>query len=155
MEKKVSNIAIGGAKIVFRNFRGLEGKFNPAGRRNFCVLLDNDLAEQLLQDGWNVRYFAPREEGEAPQAYMQVGVSYSNKPPKIWMVTSRGKTLLDEESVGALDWAEIVNIDMTINPYPWNVSGKSGIKAYLKSMYVTIAEDEFEAKYADSDDCPF
>lgn len=155
MEKKVSNIAIEGAKIVFRNFRGLEGKFNPAGRRNFCVLLDNDLAEQLLQDGWNVRYFAPKEEGEIPQAYMQVGVSYSNKPPKIWMVTSRGKTLLDEESVGALDWAEIVNIDMTINPYPWNVSGKSGIKAYLKSMYVTIAEDEFEAKYADSDDCPF
>lgn len=155
MEKKVSNIAIEGAKIVFRNFRGLEGKFNPAGRRNFCVLIDNDLAEQLLQDGWNVRYFAPKEEGETPQAYMQVGVSYSNKPPKIWMVTSRGKTLLDEESVGALDWAEIVNIDMTINPYPWNVSGKSGIKAYLKSMYVTIAEDEFEAKYADSDDCPF
>lgn len=155
MEKKVSNIAIEGAKIVFRNFRGLEGKFNPAGRRNFCVLIDNDLAEQLLQDGWNVRYFAPKEEGDTPQAYMQVGVSYSNKPPKIWMVTSRGKTLLDEESVGALDWAEIVNIDMTINPYPWNVSGKSGIKAYLKSMYVTIAEDEFEAKYADSDDCPF
>ena len=147
-----NNIVMENARIGFRNFSGKEGKFNPAGRRNFCVFIESELAVKLEEDGWNVRWLQPREEGDDPQGYLQVAVSYANIPPKIVLITSRGKTILDDESINLLDWVEVKEIDLIIRPYNWNVNGKSGVKAYIKSMYVTIMEDVFEQKYIDVPD---
>lgn len=146
------NIVIENARIGFRNFSGKEGKFNPAGRRNFCVFLETDLAKELESDGWNVRWLQPRDEAEEPQPYLQVAVSFDNIPPKVILVTKKTKTPLDESSVDILDWAEIENVDLIIRPYNWDVNGKGGVKAYIKTMYVTIVEDEFESKYYDVPD---
>jgi hypothetical protein len=57
-----NNIVIEGARIGFRNFSGKEGQYNPPGRRNFCVFLDDDLAKTLEEDGWNVRWLQPKED---------------------------------------------------------------------------------------------
>ena len=148
-----NNIVVEGARIGFTNFSGKEGQFNPPGRRNFCWFIDDaELSRKLIDDGWNVKQLKPRNPDDDPQPYLQVAVEFKNFPPKIVIVTSRGKTKIDEGEVAMLDWAEIKNVDLIIRPYNWDVNGKTGTKAYLKSMYVTIEEDEFESKYYDVPD---
>lgn len=149
---KKGKLQIEGARIFWKNFSGKGSQFNAEGSRNFCLELDNKIADKLSADGWNVKYIKPREEGDEPRPYIQVKVRYAIAPPKIYMVTSRKKTLLDEDLVGELDRAEIENVDIIVSPYEWSVGGKSGITAYVDTMYVTIHEDDFAKKYARFDD---
>lgn len=142
-----NNISIEGARIMFRNFSGKADKYNPAGRRTFCVILSDEMAEDLSLNGWNVKYLQPKSDEDSPLPYLSVKVNYANIPPKIYMVTKRNKTLLDENSVCALDYAEIDNVDIVITGSNYDVNGKTGISAYVKNMYVTIIEDEFADKY--------
>jgi hypothetical protein len=142
-----------GVRIIFRNFAGKEGQYNREGDRNFAVLLDDTIANSMAEDGWNVKWLKPREEDEdeSTQAYLQVSVNFKGRPPRIVLITSRGRTNLDEGQVEMLDWADIKNVDLIVRPYEWVVNQKSGIKAYLQSIYVTIEEDALELKYAELD----
>lgn len=137
------------ARIVFRNFAGAEGMYNREGDRNFCVLLEDELAEQMLQDGWNIKRLKPREGEETGTAYIQVSVGFKGRPPRMVMITSQGRTDLGEDECVLLDWADIERADLIIRPYHWNVNGRTGVKAYLKSIFVVIHEDYLELKYAD------
>ena len=142
-------IAIENARIGFRNFAGEATPFSPAGKRTFHIFLDPELATQMEDAGYNVKWLEPRDPDEAPQAHVKVNVKFGKYPPNIVLITGRGQTTLDEKTVNLLDYAQIANVDVIISPYDWEVGDKSGRTAYLKSMYVTIVEDEFASKYRD------
>lgn len=146
------NIVIENARINYLNFEGREGQYNRAGQRNFHVFLDDEVADQMLQDGWNVKYLKVREEGDTPQAHVEVGVEFGKgRPPLIVLMSSRGRTTLGEDECELIDIAEIRKVDLIIRPYPWSwpAQGTSGIKAYLKCIYVTLEEDVLSLKYSD------
>lgn len=153
MAQENKRITIEDASLIWCNFEGAQKPFNDKGDRNFTVKLDDDIADRLLADGWNVKRSKPREgdEEQITFAYLTVAVRFDNIPPQVYMITHRGKTPLDEELVGLLDTADILKADLIINPSKWTVQGKSGIKAYLSTAYVTINETELDLKYADLD----
>ena len=153
MPQPDNTVLMEGVRIIFRNFSGKEGQYNREGDRNFAVLLDDTVANAMAEDNWNIKWLRPRseEEEEAPQAYLPVSVNFKGRPPRIVLITTRGRTNLDEGSIEMLDWADIINVDLIVRPYEWTVNEKSGVKAYLQSIYVTIEEDALEQKYSELD----
>lgn len=141
-------------RIIFRNFAGKEGQYNREGDRNFGVLLDVDVAERMAADGWNIKFLKPRDDEEIGQPWLPVSVGYKVYPPTVVMITSRGRTKLSERELEILDWADIKMVDLMVRPYSWAVSGKQGVKAYLKSIFVTIDEDPLMLKYSDLEELP-
>lgn len=144
---KVLNIE--NATLMYTNFSARPDDYHPEGYRSFCVVLDEDTAADLKEEGWNVKYTNPKDPEVAPVPYIQVAVRFDRIPPTILQVSSEGKVYLDENTVGELDWADISTVDVVISGSSWSVRGASGIKAYLKKMYVTLEDDPFAAKYRD------
>lgn len=157
---RMPHMTIRNCKICYRNFSGKATKFTPEGRRSFSVILDEETATNLQQQGWNIKIKPPREEGDPMFCTLPVTVRFDVLPPRIYLISGNVKTELDEDSVNVLDYAEIEKIDLVINPRKYDVNGKEGIKAYLKTMYVTVVQDELAAEYSEydyprDDDLPF
>ena len=148
----VNNINIEGATIIWKNFSGERDKFNP-GKRGFSVVIDDKvMADELKQEGWNVKE-RPLQEGADPseQEWTLPVKLNMNRYTQVWLIVGNHKTLLNEDTVSQLDVVDIVNCDISIRPYEWEMSGRTGITAYVDSMYVTIRENKFAEKYANLD----
>lgn len=148
----VNNINIEGAIIIWKNFSGERDKFNP-GKRGFSVVIDDAaMAEELRNEGWNVKD-RPLQEGADPseQEWTLPVKLNMNRYTQVWLIVGNHKTLLDENTVAQLDVVDFVNCDISIRPYEWEMGGRNGITAYVDSMYVTIRENKFAEKYADLD----
>ena len=148
----VNNINIDGAMIIWKNFSGERDKFNP-GKRGFSVVIDDTvMADELRQEGWNVKD-RPLQEGadDSEQEWTLPVKLNMNRYTQVWLIVGNHKTLLDEDTVSQLDVVDIVNCDISIRPYEWEMNGRTGITAYVDSMYVTIRENKFAEKYADLD----
>lgn len=154
-----NKLAIDNARIIFKNFTGKDDKFGREGDRSFSIVIEDDaLAEQLANDGWNVKPLTPRDPDEKVNHFIKVKISFKVRPPKIWLLTNHKRALLDEDTIATLQYARIENADVVISPWRWEVNGKTGIAAYLETLYVKIEDDPFADKYADyesSDEVPF
>lgn len=148
----VNNINIEGANIIWKNFSGERNRFNP-GKRGFSVVIDDAvMADELKQEGWNVKK-RPLQEGADPseQEWTLPVKLNMNRYTQVWLIVENHKTLLNEDTVAQLDVVDITDCDLSIRPYEWEMSGRTGITAYVDSMYVTIRENKFAEKYADLD----
>lgn len=147
--KVKGSFSIEDAQITYRNLTGDEKQYNPQGDRNFNIILDQGQAEGLREFGFNVRAQESKNDPEDVRYLLKVKASYKFRAPKIVQITSGGKNNLDESNVGFLDWADIMHVDLICTPSSWSTSSGSGTTAYVKSMFVTLLEDEFDQKYAD------
>lgn len=152
-ERRVTrNIRIAGAKILFPNFEGKADNYNKEGDRSFCVIIPPDKIEQVLEDGWNVKYLKPREDDpeQISIPYLSVKVRFNPYPPIAEKIQYGRRVKLDEDTIGQLDWLRFENVDLVISPYNYSAmrNRPAGVSAYLKAIYVTVEEDEFGRKYA-------
>jgi hypothetical protein len=147
--RRETTLKIEGTHIVFKpNFAGEEEQFNREGDRYFNVAVDPDHVDQLRGDGWNVKEWTGKEEDDETLYFIKVKVSFKFKPPRLVLITSRGRVPLDEETCDILDWQEYEFIDVIISASHYTMNGRSGISAYLKTGMFVVAEDELEKKYA-------
>lgn len=147
---KIPPLTIENAQIVYRNFSGKAKKYNAKGLRNFHVILDMDLAKKLEADGWNIKWPKPRDDGEERNPTIKVRVRFDNYPPYIVLISKRGQTVLDEETVSLLDTAEIESVDLTVTgSYNELETGWKGFTTYLSKLFVTISDNDLMAKHMD------
>lgn len=150
---KPANLLFENADVKWTNFMGREGDFNSKGDRNFCVFFDDQMAERLEREGWNVKRTKIKEEGDVPKPYLQIKVEYNKgRPPGVHLIKNQGtkRIELTADTVGVLDALDVKNWDLVISPSPWGpINGNVGIAAYLKQAFVTIDENPIELKYMD------
>lgn len=141
-------LQIDDARIIFRNFSGAPSKFNREGDRNFAVIIpEQEIADALIADGWNVKIKPPREDGDTPFMYLPVKIKFNDRGPRVYLKSGSNIIRLDEESVSCLDNVDIISVDLDIRPYDWNVNGMEGRTAYLQSIQVTQEVDRFYDQY--------
>lgn len=140
-------LQIDDARIIYRNFKGEGSQFNREGDRNFSLLIDDeDIADTLAEEGWNVKIKPPREDGDLPFMTLPVKVKFNENGPHVYLKSGSNLVPLDGSNVGILDDVDIISVDMDLRPYDWEVNGKTGRSAYLQAMRVTQNIDRFAAE---------
>lgn len=148
------------AEFIFRtNFRGEKSQYNKMGRKEFNVIVPGeDLANRLIDDGWNIKHTTVRDEGDEPTYFLPVTVAFDNYPPDVYLIDSvtRKRVKLDDDTIGQLDYADIVKVNLEVSGYTWNVDGRSGIKAYASILHVFVKPNPFADDLEDDpEEVPF
>lgn len=148
------NLSVENAVIIWTNFSGAPTKFNPAGgKRTFSLVVPENIADELRVRGWNVKQRPPRDPEDDDLLTTEIVVNMNSKyPPKIFLCSEfagkRTMRKLSEETVGELDQADIMNVDIDIHPYEHN-RGPFTVKGYCDTLYATTRPvNDFGGKYA-------
>lgn len=136
-------------KWAFSHFDGREDTFNAAGDHNFTIILPEETAHKLREEGWSVREMEGYEEGDPPEFLLKVKISYRFEPPKVYLIKGDRKLRADERDLADITRATCEQVDVIITPSRWVHGGNSGITAYAKELYAKVKESRFSERYAD------
>lgn len=145
----MASLVIKDAEMYFKNFRGRELAFNPAGKRTFCVRIDGRKAKKLRKDGWSIKEIYFNKSHTKKRWFLPVTIYESCADTKInskvvaIISDVRGLKVckqLNGRSLGVLDVVDIEHLNMVIRGYEYNVGGRHGIKAYLRNADVYISD---------------
>ena len=137
------------ARIVYRNFSGVGSKYNREGDRNFAVVIPSeDIANKLIDDGWNVKIKPARDEDDQPFMFLPVKIKFNERGPAVYVESGSNIRRLAESNVNIIDNIDISSVDMDIRPYEWDVNGKQGKTAYLQSIKIIQQVDRFAERLA-------
>lgn len=148
---RIPDINITEGKIAYSNFSGSPTQYNPeGGKRSVTFVIPDDIADELINEGWPVR---KQEFDDGTSRYLLDAAflfrTRNGQPrdPKIFIVRDNRLIHVTEDTADALDRADIVSVDAVIAASYWEYAGRSGIKAYINSMYLTIKENPIDEKY--------
>lgn len=137
------------ARIIYRNFEGVATKFNREGDRNFAVIIPNEeIKDQLVENGWNVKIKPARDENDSPFMFLPVKIKFNSRGPSAYIKSGEAVTRLNQETIGMLDEIDILSVDLDVRPYDWEVNDKTGRTAYLQAINVIQNTDRFGEAYA-------
>lgn len=149
-------ISIEDTNFIWRtNFSGdpERDSFGSDARVANIIIPDPAQAEELIDEGFNIKQTKPREgeeEGFEPTYFVSVKVNFDSfNPPRIYLVSGDADPLLlDEESIDILDRCQVLNVNATLNPYENPRTGRKSL--YVRTMYVEqdIEDDPFAQRYA-------
>ena len=151
------DLSVEGAGIIFKNFSGNPTDFNPVGgKRTFALVLPRELADDLVEEGWNVRRRPAKDEGDDDMLYTEIVVNMASQyPPKLHLLFRNGANeklvQLREDELNELDENLLTDIDVVIHPFTHGRANSAGstVKGYLKSLYATqVPNLEFGGKYS-------
>ena len=154
--RKNPSLVIEGAKIDFTNFEGREERnqegriVNSSGNRKFSVLIDDEeLAQQLINDPYPYKIYIrkPKEEGDTPKYYLNVGVSNRFFEPVITKVCNDGtRTTFAWDLIDLIDHEDILeaNMFLQISPGINQQTGAPQTKCYLERLDFSAYERRFD-----------
>ena len=158
--------------IRSRNFAGAEkrSKVNPAqvvnsaGRRNFCIELTPEIAEELKDFGCDVKYTRPRDENDIPKPFVQINVSYMYRAPEVHEIANGVDNVLDEAHIEELDRVEFgkLELELQIGNEKMHNDGTKYRPLFANLIWAEIVPNYFQMKLANlknpygvDDDTPF
>lgn len=150
----------------WRNFSGHADTYNREGDRNFTISIPQDVAEEMISEGWDIRVREPKSEEYDTEYTLKIRLKYHDyngnpmrNQPVVYFVQDGHRRMVEEDEVSVLDHASIGSADLVIRQYPYNFGGRSGVSTSLVIGYFKLVtsdfDDPFEDEYLDDSEIPF
>lgn len=144
-------------KWSFSNFAGQADAFNAAGDHNFTVILPEETALKLREEGWAIKEYEGREEGEPTEYTLKIKIGLQNEPPKMYLIkvdpfddTKKRKIRIENgRDLADIQRSTTERIDVIFTPYRWVKGDRTGITAYVKELYAVVKVSRIGSMYED------